>query len=137
MGYGMPMPGMPMPLPIAPMPGLPMGMLPVPAAANLPTRVLKLSHMVTPIELQDDSEYRDIKEDVKEECAQHGRVVQVVIPRIKDGFSAAAEGHIFVEFELPQSAALCSRALAGRKFSDRLVIVEYYDERAYASRIYG
>lgn len=48
--------------------------LQLPAAAPHPATV-------TMEELQDDAEYADIMEDMKEECGRYGTVVQVQIPR--------------------------------------------------------
>lgn len=41
------------------------------------TRILVLENAVTVEELADDEEYRDIIEDMKEECGKHGLVQQV------------------------------------------------------------
>lgn len=88
-------------------------------------QVLVLKNMVESEELQDDAELADIREDVTEECSQHGQVRQVVLPRVKDGFPASAEGSIFVEFETPQMAFAAAMALRGRKFADKMVALSY------------
>merc|ERR1712000_509730 len=93
-----------------------------------PTRVLVLENMVEAHELQIDSEYRDILEDVQEECSQYGAVMQVVIPRECDRFPKAAEGSVFVEFRDAESAKKAALALRGRKFADRVVVARYFDE---------
>jgi splicing factor U2AF 65 kDa subunit len=92
---------------------------------TVPTRILKLSNMVTHHELQNDAEYQDILEDVRLECAEYGQVLNVVIPRGKDGFPVTAEGHIYVEFIQTDQATTAAFALNGRKFSDRTVMVQY------------
>ncbi|CAE7480040.1 U2af50 [Symbiodinium microadriaticum] len=99
-----------------------------------PTRVLVLKNMVEPHELQDDTELADIREDVTEECSQHGTVRQVMLPRVKDGFPVSAEGSIFVEFETPQMARTAAMALRGRKFADKMVALSYFDEIRFANR---
>jgi RNA recognition motif-containing protein len=81
--------------------------------------------MVTVAELNDDSEYEEIKEDVTAECSEHGAVLSVIIPRTKEGYSYASEGLIFVEFIEPYAARNCAMALSGRKFAERFVDVEY------------
>ena len=50
-------------------------------AAGEPTRCMQMLNMVTPQELQDDEEYGEIVEDVREECAKFGEVLDVRIPR--------------------------------------------------------
>lgn len=84
-----------------------------------------MANMVTAAELNDDAEYDDIKDDILSECAAYGKVLIVVIPRIKDGFSPSSEGLIFVEFREASVARTCAIALSGRKFGSRIVIVDY------------
>ena len=84
-----------------------------------------MANMVTTEELNDDAEYYDIKEDVKSECETYGQVLNVIIPRMKDGFSQSSEGLIFVEFRDALQAKKCAIALSGRKFGLRVVIVDY------------
>lgn len=104
----------------------------VPAAPTIqPTRVLKLSNMVSREEIQDDSEFVDIREDVKEECSGYGQVLSIVIPRAKDGFPYHAEGNIYVEFLSSAMAATALAGLSGRKFADKLVVVEYWNEERF------
>lgn len=79
--------------------------------------------MLTPQDLQSDSEIADIKEDVRLECIEHGRVIQVLIPRRKEGY--AVEGLIFVEFQAPAMARSAALVLHGRKFADNTVGVQY------------
>lgn len=42
--------------------------------AGSPTSVLCLMNMVTPEELEDDEEYEEILEDIKDECNKLGKV---------------------------------------------------------------
>jgi len=95
---------------------------------QLNSKILKLSNMVTRDDVQDDAEHLDIRDDVSTECATFGKVFQVIIPRVKDGFPAATEGTIFVEFETPYGAAQAKLALTGRKFADNIVVVEYVSD---------
>ena len=81
--------------------------------------------MVTADELQDDSEYNDICDDVREECSQYGTVKKVIIPRRKDNYPASIEGSIYVEFETSQMAKAAAVALVGRKFAERTLNVDY------------
>jgi splicing factor U2AF subunit len=80
-------------------------------------------------EIQNDDEYFDILDDVREECSQHGRVINVLIPRTKDGHPSAAEGSVFVEFADIESAKKAANSLKGRKFADQIVIVNYVSSR--------
>jgi splicing factor U2AF subunit len=90
-----------------------------------PTRILQLSNMVTREDLQSDTEVADIKEDVRLECADHGSVLQVLIPRVRDGHNVSSEGLIFVEFYDSSMATSAALVLNGRKFADKTVVVNY------------
>eukprot|EP01050_Picozoa_sp_SAG11_P002029 SAG11_NODE_98_length_16927_cov_35.166211_9_plen_137_part_00 len=52
-----------------------------PAAANVPTTVLRLANAVTDAEVEDAEEYADIIEDMKEECSKFGTVVSLEMPK--------------------------------------------------------
>lgn len=81
--------------------------------------------MVSAEELEDDNEFNDIKEDVKTECSDHGEVLNVLIPRYKDGYSTGTVGYIFVEFARSSDARTAAIALNGRKFAEKIVEVTY------------
>lgn len=81
--------------------------------------------MVTYDDLQNDSEIADIKEDVRLECADHGTVLSVLIPRVRDGHHSSLEGLIFVEFLDSFMAISAAMVLNGRKFADKTVAVTY------------
>lgn len=49
--------------------------------------VLELLNMVSPEELLDDKEYKEIKEDIQQECCKYGQVVDVVVPRPNDSMN--------------------------------------------------
>ncbi len=95
-----------------------------------------MSNMVTSEEIQDDSEYADIMEDVRLECSDHGAVLRVLIPRRKENYPAHAEGNIYVEFSDATGASAAKQSLAGRKFDNRTVIVEDYPETSYRQGIF-
>lgn len=118
------------------------------------TKVILLKNIVTREELQDDSEFEDILEDVKGECSSYGTVEAIIIPRAKDGFNLSAEGSVYVQYVTPEMARSAAIALSGRKFADRTVTVEFvsiffafneilyilifssqYDEDSFARRI--
>lgn len=81
--------------------------------------------MVTAEDLRNQAEFEDIREDVRLECAEHGQVLRVLIPRVQDGFSPALEGLIFVEFYSAGMAKSAAMVLNGRKFADKTVVVNY------------
>ena len=87
--------------------------------------MLLLKNIVTREELQNDDEFADIQDDVKEECSSHGAVERVIIPRSKEGYRSSAEGNVYVAFADVYSAQRASAALTGRKFGDRIVTVDF------------
>ncbi|KAJ7760448.1 hypothetical protein B0H16DRAFT_1532332 [Mycena metata] len=133
-------------------PGMP-GMIP-----NLPydqfpeiphARILLMLNMVTPDDLTNDEEYGDLYEDVKEECANFGRVEDLRIPRpVKkdkskwapgDGGQMAAQdavrvdeaagvGRVYVKYEEAASAHRALKGLAGRSFAGRSIIATILSE---------
>lgn len=106
-----------------------------PNVQGMPSRVLKLCNMLTKEDLYNESEFLDIQEDVRLECSDYGQVLSLLLPRMIDGYPASSEGFIYVEFADQSMARNAAMALAGRKFADKIVVVQYYDENQYAARI--
>lgn len=99
--------------------------VPVPAATN----VLVLMNMVEQDDLQDAAEIREIKEDIREECAKCGTVQSIKIPVP----GQPGVGKVFVEYSDPSGALRASQALAGRTFGSETVATEFLDPAKYAS----
>jgi len=94
-------------------------------------RVLCLMNMITPEELMDTEESEEILDDVKEECAKYGKVLDTKMPRPTGGRQGAGIGKIYVKYEEPASAQKALAALAGRKFADRTVVVTFFGEEYF------
>ncbi|KAF7198525.1 Splicing factor U2AF 59 kDa subunit [Pseudocercospora fuligena] len=95
-------------------------------------RVLCLMNMITPEELMDADEADEILEDVKEEVAKYGPLLDVKMPRPTGGSRQNnGIGKIYLKYESPDSAAKALAALAGRKFADRTVVVTYFGEEYF------
>ncbi|KAF2146835.1 uncharacterized protein K452DRAFT_241974 [Aplosporella prunicola CBS 121167] len=94
-------------------------------------RVLQLLNMVTPEELMDNDEYEEIVEDVREECQKFGQVLDLKIPRPSGSRTNPGVGKIYVKYDTPESAQKALRALAGRKFDDRTVVVTFFGEEYF------
>ncbi|KJX95661.1 splicing factor u2af large subunit like protein [Zymoseptoria brevis] len=95
-------------------------------------RVLCLMNMITPEELMDADEADEILEDVKEECAKYGELMEVKMPRPTGGSRQNnGIGKIYLKYKAPDSAAKALGALAGRKFADRTVVVTYFGEEYF------
>lgn len=74
----------------------------------------------------------EICEDVNEECSKYGTVLEMKVPRPSGGSrQSSGVGKIFVKYDTPASAGKALRALAGRKFADRTVVVTYFSEENF------
>jgi len=127
--------------------------------AGAPTKAMVLLNMVTPEELSDDAEYGEIVEDIRDECARYGQVVDVRIPRplaLSKGSAAQTwkrtvdgevqleegqeevkpkeregVGRVYVRFNEVGQCESALKAIAGRQFGGRLVIAAYLDESSW------
>lgn len=117
------------------------------AAANpdqKPTScTIVLLNMVTPEELHNDDDYADILEDIKDECSKFGEVVGVRIPRPtpkskkwlpqdtavvtaaknQQADEEAGVGRVYIKFGDLESTDKAIRALGGRQFGGRTILV--------------
>jgi len=106
------------------------GELKPPPAAKPPTKVICMSNMVTGEMLTDDTDYKEILEDTREECNSFGNVISITIPRNDQ----PGTGMVFVEYSDTAAATKASEALTGRTFDGRRVEVEYFDEEKYKAQ---
>lgn len=115
-----PLPAMGMGLPGM---GMGMGMPPSPATAYL-----QLQNMVTAQELLDDAEYKDIFEDVSNECRNFGRLINISMPRPPHPLA----GVIFLQYSAPHEAQQAMNSLSGRSFSNRTIAVQFIQPHQWA-----
>jgi splicing factor U2AF subunit len=112
-------------------------------------RVVMLLNMVTHDELLDRDAYEglhfksfifpnilltgdtDIKEDVEEECSKYGKILEIKIPRPSGARVNPGVGKIFIKYEESASAQKALKALAGRQFASRTVVVTYFSEELF------
>lgn len=74
----------------------------------------------------------EILEDVKEECAKFGQMLEVKMPRPSStARGSSGIGKIFIKYEASESATKALKALAGRKFADRTVVATYFGEEYF------
>lgn len=95
-----------------------------------PTKVLQILNMVAIDELINDDDYKDILEDIRDECGKYGAVQDVKIPRpiatdkgrvdIKASEAIKDLGKVFVMFDKPEETTKALRAIAGRQFGGAL-----------------
>eukprot|EP01057_Protomagalhaensia_wolfi_P002288 Protomagalhaensia_wolfi_Nauph_80__2287@NODE_2493_length_1076_cov_4_108004_g1953_i0_p1_GENE_NODE_2493_length_1076_cov_4_108004_g1953_i0NODE_2493_length_1076_cov_4_108004_g1953_i0_p1_ORF_typecomplete_len243_score48_01RRM_1/PF00076_22/0_00034RRM_1/PF00076_22/0_0033Limkainb1/PF11608_8/0_0092Limkainb1/PF11608_8/8RRM_5/PF13893_6/11RRM_5/PF13893_6/19HisKA/PF00512_25/0_28_NODE_2493_length_1076_cov_4_108004_g1953_i033761 len=83
--------------------------------------VLCLKKIVLPTDVDDDDEYGEILEDIKEGCEQCGKTVNslIVTPKLEGKDPLLEVGDVYLEFETPQSADTCLSLMTERKYFDR------------------
>lgn len=95
------------------------------------SRVVCLMNMVTSDELLNDDDYQEIKEDVEEECAKYGKIIEVKIPRPAGARSSLGVGKIYIKYQDIEAAQKAIKALAGRQFSRRTVVATEFSEEGF------
>jgi splicing factor U2AF subunit len=108
----------------------------VPIYAALPSRVIQLINMINAEDVMDDLEYREIVEDIRNECMQYGTVLNVEIPRPDKLSSIAgpAVGKIFIKFSTLQAAKKARFKICGKKYNRRTVVSSFYPENYFDVR---
>ncbi|KAL1407528.1 hypothetical protein Q8F55_006961 [Vanrija albida] len=122
------------------------------ADADAPlSRVMLMLNMVTSDELYDDQEYGEILEDIRDECSKYGEVEGVRIPRPvpkstkwepSDSAAQTAEknrkldeengvGRVYVMYADMASAEKAMKALGGRQFGGRTILVASVSEEEF------
>lgn len=108
----------------------------VPIYAALPSRVVQMINMIYQEDVMDDLEYREIVEDIRNECMKFGTVLNVEIPRPDKltSISGPAVGKIFVKFATLQSAKKARFCISGKKYNRRTCVVSFYPENYFDVR---
>ncbi|KAL0587503.1 hypothetical protein ABG067_002799 [Albugo candida] len=99
-----------------------------------PSRVLVLRNMVTPEELEDEDEFRDIMDDIRSECERYGPVTTIILPRVKEGYGDEALGKVYIEFGDISTSQAAANELHGRGFANRVVSAQYMEEAQFGRR---
>ncbi|CAL9071264.1 unnamed protein product [Musa textilis] len=107
-------------------------------SAELPTKVVCLTEVVSVDELRDDEVYKEILEDMREESEKFGSLVNVVIPRPgPTGGAISGVGKVFLEYANVSESARAKVALHGRRFGENVVSAAYYSEEKFSTGDYG
>lgn len=92
----------------------------------LPSPVLRLLNLIDDSHLQDEDQYEDVLDDMREECEKYGSVVSLLIPKENPG-----KGQVFVEYSSSSDSKEAQRRLTGRTFDGRFVVATFYPLSAY------
>lgn len=111
-------------------PGLTMAGPAIPGA----TRIVVLCDAVTLEEISNEEEYNDILEDMRDECAKHGPVSSIVIPRpLPENPSPAGLAKVIIEFADMNGSVKARNAMHGRRFAGRTVSATFLSEEAFSA----
>lgn len=86
-----------------------------------PTQHILVHNMFNKDEETEQGWENDIKLDFEEECAQYGKITNVVVMSKEPG------GQIYASFDASDGAMKCAQNLAGRWFDKRQLRVEFVD----------
>ncbi|KAL1558899.1 splicing factor U2af large subunit B-like isoform X1 [Salvia divinorum] len=102
------------------------------------TKVVCLTNVVTPDELNNDDDYEDILEDMRTECGKFGTLVNLIIPRPVPGAeNAPGVGKVYLEYADTESAVKARQGLNGRKFGGNEVVAVFYPEDKFSEGDYS
>lgn len=96
------------------------------------TRIVELCNIADADELDDDTEYNDIFEDIQTEAKQFGHVESVVLPRRSDGDSASGGvGNAYICYATEEDAERAQIVFDKRKFGERTIHAGFFDEQRF------
>lgn len=109
---------------------------PPPDFTTVPSRVIVFINMLSPEDVMDDNDYREILEDVRNEASKFGTLLNVEIPRPDKSTQICASfvGKVFVKFKSLQHAKKARYKISGRKFNNRTVVGSFYPENYFNIR---
>jgi len=96
-----------------------------------PSEVVCFLQMVTEADLIDESEYKGIIEDIRDEAEKFGSVHNIVIPRPIPGKKVQGVGKVFVAMGTIEAATQVKKALEGRQFLGRTVLATFYNKQKF------
>lgn len=102
---------------------------------QFPTKILCFKKIVEGINIDDESKYKEISEDIKIECSKYGKVLDVFMPRkdIDDNI-LPGNGNAYVEFSTVDECKQARKFLVGSRFNNRIVTMVYFSEEKYKNR---
>lgn len=102
---------------------------------QFPTKILCFKSIIGDINIDDEEVYKEVEEDIRIECSNYSKVVNVFMPRKDiDDNSTPGMGNAYVEFNSVDECKEARRQLVGRRFSDRTVQMIYFSEEKYLAK---
>lgn len=95
-----------------------------------PSPCVQLKNMFDPASETEDGWDLDIREDVQEECSNHGAVLHVHVDK-------NSLGHVYLKMDSVDAATKVANTLNGRFFAGKMISVAYIPVSDYHSRFPG
>jgi len=90
--------------------------------------------MVTDEDLASDDDYNGLVEEVREECAKYGSLIDIKVPRQPNAtVEPSAIRKIFLEYANQADADTAEQELKGRQFGSSVVETGFYSEADFAA----
>jgi splicing factor U2AF subunit len=104
--------------------------------AYTPSRVIQMINVLTPEDLMDDYEYRDILDDIRFEACKYGAILNIEIPRPckQTGLACPAVGKVFIKYQNIASAKKAQYKISGLKYNRRTLVCSFYPENLFDLR---
>ncbi|KAG2446513.1 hypothetical protein HYH02_008503 [Chlamydomonas schloesseri] len=96
-----------------------------------PTAVVLLENMVTCATIRDDTERKEILDDVRSEVVKCGAVVGLAAPMPPAHVTNADAARVYVKFSSADEAGRCRNMMDGRKFDDNSVRAIFVTEAEF------
>ena len=104
---------------------------------TFPTNVLNFIGMVKEIDIENEDLYNEIKDDVKIECEEYGKVLEVFMPRKDiDENIVPGMGNVYVKFENVENAKNARKNLISKRYDGKLLTIKYFDEDKFNKKIF-
>lgn len=105
----------------------------IPLFAMTPSRVVQFLNIVTPEDLLDETEKKEILKELCAECKEFGDVVDIQAPGpdVNTGNCTKGVGKVFVKFNHIVAAKQARFNLSGRRYRGKLVIGSFYPENYF------
>lgn len=98
--------------------------------------VVRLAAVVNDNDLRDDTRFADTCADIEQEAKSFGKLLRLVAPRPSgDRSDVDYAGDVFLKFATPEEAESAQICLHGRKFDDKPVTAEFFDEKLFDSKL--
>jgi splicing factor U2AF subunit len=99
------------------------------------TRILVLKNLVTDDDLKTAEDHQALIQEVRDECAKFGQLLNIEIPRVADGalIADSAIRKVYLEYASLSDAMQAERELKGRQFGEGIIQTEFFPENDFAA----